>query len=222
MSEAKYIRLSGYQRWSEEEMRVRATSFLVDVQRRRSVREFSDRPIPREVIEACLRAAGTAPSGANMQPWHFVVVEDSAVKREIRQASEREERQFYGQRASQPWLDALVPLGTTPDKPFLERAPYLVAVFIQYSGRTAEGEKTKHYYPKESVGIATGILITALHHAGLVSLTYTPSRMAFLNEILDRPENERPMMILVVGHPAEDAIVPEIRRKTLDEFVTFV
>jgi nitroreductase len=156
-----------------------------------------------------------------MQPWHFVVVENPAVKRDIRQAAEKAERQFYNRRATQEFLDALAPLGTDADKPFLETAPCLIAVFVQCYGLTAEGEKMRHYYPTESVGIAVGMLITAIHHAGIVALPYTPSPMAFLNEILKRPENERPMLILVVGYPAEDTMVPDISRKTLDEIAAF-
>jgi nitroreductase len=207
---------------AEEEMKRRAAAFLNEVRRRRSVRDFSDRPVPRQTIEDCLRAAGTAPSGANMQPWHFVVVQDKAVKRQIREAAERNEREFYGGRASQPWLDALAPLGTGPSKPFLESAPYLIVVFVQHYGLAPDGSKVKHYYPVESVGIASGILITALHHAGLACLTYTPSPMGFLNQILGRPENERPMMIVVTGHPAEGACVPQIGKKRLSEIASFV
>jgi nitroreductase len=157
-----------------------------------------------------------------MQPWHFVVVSNPKVKRRIRQAAEEAEREFYRQRASEQWLAALAPLGTGPDKPFLETAPYLIAVFVRQYGLEPDGRKVKHYYPTESAGIALGLLIAAIHRAGLVSLPYTPSPMGFLNEILDRPENERPMMILVVGHPADGATVPELNRKTLAEIATFV
>ncbi len=221
MTDSKLIPLSDYRRLPEEEMKARAASFYSQMRKRRSVRSFSDRAIPREVIEDCLRAAGTAPSGANMQPWHFVVVENPAVKRDIRKAAEQAERQFYKRRATQEFLDALAPLGTNANKPFLETAPCLIAVFVQRYGLTADGEKVRHYYPKESVGIAVGMLITAIHHAGLVALPYTPSPMNFLNEILKRTENERPMLILVVGYPAENTMVPHISRKPLYEIATF-
>jgi nitroreductase len=205
-----------------EEMRRRATEMCAELQRRRSVREFSDTPVPRDIIEACLRAAGTAPNGANLQPWHFVVISDPAIKQTIRLAAEEEEREFYSGRAPQEWLDALAPLGTDPNKPFLEIAPYLIAIFAQSYGLLPDGRKVKNYYVTESVGIATGMLITALHHAGLATLTHTPSPMGFLNGILRRPENERPFLLLVVGHPAPDARVPAISKKPLEEIATFV
>jgi len=222
MADAKFVPLSSYHEYPAEEMKQRAATFYTDVQRRRSVRHFSDRPVPREIIEDCLRAANTAPSGANMQPWHFVVIGDPAVKRQIREAAEKEEREFYARRASEKWLEALTPLGTDEHKPFLETAPYLIVIFSQRYGLTSDGQRIKHYYPAESVGIATGILITAIHNAGLVSLTYTPSRMGFLNEILGRPANERPFLILVVGYPAHDAVVPSIRKKSLSEVATLL
>jgi nitroreductase len=203
-------------------MKRRAAAFYLDVGRRRTVREFSDRPVPREVIEDCLRAAGTAPSGANLQPWHFVVVADRAVKRRIRVEAEREEYDFYHHKAPQEWLDALAPLGTNEHKPFLEDAPYLIVIFAESFGLLPDGRKVKHYYAQESVGIAAGMLITAVHHAGLVSLTHTPSPMGFLNEILGRPSRERPFLILVIGYPAEGATVPLIMRKSLDQIMTFV
>jgi iodotyrosine deiodinase len=222
MADAKFVPLSSYHEYPVEEMKRRAATFYADMQRRRSVRHFSDRPVPREIIEDCLRAANTAPSGANMQPWHFVVVGDPAVKGQIREAAEKEEREFYARRASEKWLEALTPLGTDEHKPFLETAPYLIVIFSQRYGLTSDGQRIKHYYPAESVGIATGILITAIHNAGLVSLTYTPSRMGFLNEILGRPTNERPFLILVTGYPAHDAVVPSIRKKSLSEVATFL
>jgi iodotyrosine deiodinase len=206
----------------EDEMRRCATEMCAEMQRRRSVREFSDTPVPRDIIEACLRAAGSAPNGANLQPWHFVVVGDPAIKRTIRLAAEQEERDFYQGRAPQEWLDALAPLGTDSNKPFLETAPYLIAIFAQSYGLLPDGRKVKNYYVTESVGIATGMLITALHHAGLATLTHTPSPMGFLNDILNRPENERPFLLLVVGHPAPDARVPAITKKSLEDIVTFV
>jgi len=205
-----------------EEMKRRAAAFWSDMRRRRSVRQFSDRPVPKGVIEDCLRAAATAPSGANRQPWHFVVVADAAVKRRIRKAAEREEREFYDRRAPEQWLDALAPLGTCADKPFLEDAPCLIVIFVQRYGLEPDGTQRKHYYPIESVGIATGILITAIHNAGLVSLAYTPSRMGFLNRLLDRPDNERPLLILVTGYPAADAVVPRLPKKSFRQIATFL
>ncbi len=203
-------------------MKRRAAEFYEDIRRRRTVRDFSNRPVPREVIEDCLRAAGTAPNGANMQPWHFVVVSDAAIKRRIRVEAEKEEYEFYHDKAPQEWLDALAPLGTNEHKPFLEEAPYLIVIFAESYGVLPDGRKVKHYYAQESVGIATGILITAVHHAGLVSLTHTPSPMRFLNEILGRPSRERPFLILVVGYPAERATVPTITKKSLQEIATFM
>jgi nitroreductase len=203
-------------------MKRRAAEFYADIRRRRTVREFSDRPVPREVVEDCLRAAGTAPSGANLQPWHFVVVTDPAIKRRIRAGAEAEERDFYHHTAPQEWLDALAPLGTDEHKPFLETAPYLIVIFAQSYGLLPDGRKVKHYYVQESVGIATGILIAAVHHAGLVSVTHTPSPMGYLNDILGRPTHERPFLILVVGYPAEGAQVPLITKKALEEIATFV
>ena len=216
------IALPAYREFPLEEMRSRLAEFQGDVQRRRTVRDFSARPVPRDIIEMALQAAGSAPSGANLQPWHFVVVSDAGKKRQIRIAAEREEKEFYQHRASAEWLAALAPLGTDTRKPFLEIAPYLIVVFMQKTGVLPDGRKVKHYYPAESTGLATGILITALHRAGLVLLTHTPSPMGFLNELLDRPKRERPFLLLVVGYPAKDATVPDIHRKTLDEFVTFI
>ncbi|HZD10211.1 MAG TPA: nitroreductase family protein, partial [Candidatus Binatia bacterium] len=192
------------------------------VKRRRTVRRFATRDVPREIIEQCIMAAGTAPNGANKQPWHFVVVGDPQVKRLIREGAEKEEEAFYEWRAPQEWLKALEPFATNQHKPFLEEAPYLVVIFAQRYGLGANGERIKHYYVQESVGIATGILITALHHAGLVTLTHTPSPMGFLNELLERPDHERPFLILVTGYPAEGAKVPAIAKKSLEEIATFV
>jgi nitroreductase len=203
-------------------MRQRLGDFYADVSRRRTVRDFSDRPVPRDIIETALRAANTAPSGANLQPWHFAVISGPNTKRRIREAAEIEEREFYEHRASQEWLAALEPLGTDDQKPFLETAPYLIAVFLQKFGELADGRKVKHYYPAESTGLATGLLITALHTAGLATLTHTPSPMKFLNEILDRPKSERPFLLLVVGYPADDAKVPDIKRKALGEYASFI
>jgi nitroreductase len=221
MSEARFVPL-GYREPAVEDMRRRAREFRATMETRRTVREFSARAVPREVIEDCLRAAATAPSGANMQPWRFVVVEDPAIRQRIRAAAEAEERQFYEHRAPREWLDALAPLGTGASKPFLEIAPCLIAVFEQRYGRLADGRKVKHYYPNESVGLATGMLLTALHWSGLVSLTHTPSPMKFLNEILGRPRHERPFLLVVAGYPAEGARVPDIRRRPFDEIVDFL
>jgi nitroreductase len=203
-------------------MRKRASAFLEQSQCRRTVRDFSDQPVPRDIIEMCVLAAGTAPNGAHRQPWHFVIVSDPEIKRRIRLAAEDEEKEFYAGRAPDDWLEALAPLGTDETKPFLETAPYLIVVFAESYAVEETGEKTKNYYVTESVGIATGLLVTAIHTAGLVSLTHTPSPMGFLNEILGRPENERAFLILVVGHPAQDATVPELQRKPLDEIATFI
>lgn len=208
---------------SDHELLDRARAFRSLADRRRTVRHFDPRPVPREVIAACIAAAGTAPSGANQQPWHFVAVADQAVKRRIREAAEAEEREFYERRAPAEWLEALAPIGTDWRKPFLETAPWLIAIFVRRWGRSPDGGKVKHYYPAESVGIATGILIMALHDAGLASLTHTPSPMGFLNEILGRPaEVERPFLLLVAGHPAADARVPAIGRRPLDEIATWI
>jgi nitroreductase len=207
----------------EPETLRRAQDFHALMQRRRTVRDFDPRPVPREVIADCIAAAGTAPSGANQQPWHFVAVSDPDVKRRIRLAAEAEEREFYERRAPEEWLDALRPIGTDWHKPFLETAPWLIAIFVQKWGRAADGSKIKHYYPAESVGIATGLLITALHSAGLATLTHTPSPMGFLNEILGRPADaERPFLLLVVGHPVADARVPAIERKEPAAIMTWV
>ena len=223
MSEFPFVPLSGYREYPEEEMVQRARDFHADLRRRRTVRDFSRRPVPREIIDACLDAATTAPSGANLQPWHFVVVGSAATKKRIRVAAEEEERHFYHHRAPRAWLDALAPLGTDERKPFLENAPWLIAIFVQKYGRLEDGRKVKHYYPVESVGLATGILITALHMAGLATLTHTPNPMKFLNEILGRPKDaERPFLLLVVGYPEEGTMVPDIGRKPLREVVTYV
>lgn len=218
----KFVPLTQYREVPPEEMDRRSRDFYAEMQRRRSVRDFSDRPVPQEVVENCILTAGTAPNGANMQPWHFVVVGDPALKRRIREEAEAEERAFYSGRAPEEWLAALAPLGTNAEKPFLETAPILIVIFAQSYGFDAAGQKVKHYYVQESVGIATGLLITAVHHAGLVSLTHTPSPMNFLNEICGRPKQERPFLILVVGYPAENVTVPDISKKSLQEMTTFL
>ncbi len=195
MASPTFVPLPAYQEYPVEEMKRRAAHFYADIRRRRTVREFSDRPVPPEVIKDCLRSAGQA---------------------------EKEEREFYHHKAPQEWLDALAPLGTDENKPYLETAPYLIVIFAQSHGVSPNGRNVKHYYAQESVGIATGFLITAIHHAGLVSLTHTPNPMRFLNDILDRPAHERPFLILVVGYPAEGARVPAITKKPLEEIATFL
>jgi iodotyrosine deiodinase len=213
-----FIPLPDWREYPPAEMLTRAREFADEMQRRRTVREFSPRPVPRELIAQCLRAACSAPSGANLQPWRFVAVSDPALKQRIRAAAEGEEREFYAHRAPQEWLDALAPLGTDSNKPFLETAPWLIAVFIERFGRLPDGRKVKHYYTAESVGLATGLLLAAIHHAGLVSLTHTPSPMGFLNEILEQPpDTERPFLLMVVGYPAEHARVPDITRKDIEQ-----
>jgi nitroreductase len=222
MEQQPKIPLIDYNAYPVEEMERRAAEFYAEMRRRRTVREFSERPVPRRVIEDCLRAAGTAPNGANMQPWRFVVVSDPALKRQIRLKAEDAEREFYEHTAPQEWLERLAPLETDAHKPFLETAPALIVIFALSHGVLPDGSTVKHYYVQESVGIATGILVAAVHHAGLASLTYTPSRMRFLNEILDRPAHERPFLILVVGYPTEGVRVPVINKKNLEEIAMFV
>jgi nitroreductase len=216
------IPLPAYREYPPDVMQRRAEEFHAEMRRRRTVRDFSNRDVPLSIIEDCLCTAGTAPSGANLQPWHFVVVRDAELKRQIRIAAEEEEQEFYHRRAPQEWLDALAPLGTDANKPFLETAPYLIAIFTQTHGVFPDGRIVKHYYGQESVGIATGFLIAALHHAGLATLTHTPSPMGFLNTILDRPSQERPFLLLVVGYPAAGAKVPRISKKPLENFATFL
>ena len=223
MPESPMDPLRDYVEYPPEQMLVRAREFADDMQRRRSVRDFASRPVPRALIEECLRAATAAPSGANQQPWRFVAVSEPGVKRRIREAAEAEEREFYAHRAPPDWLEALAPLGTDADKPFLDVAPWLIAVFIRRFERRADGTKVKHYYTDESVGLATGLLIAACQRAGLATLTHTPSPMGFLNEVLGRPKDlERPFLLLVVGYPAVDATVPRIARKSLSDVATFV
>lgn len=197
-----------------------ARAFRDLMQARRSVRDFASTPVPRETIEACIAAAASAPNGANRQPWHFVAVSDPAVKRAIREAAEEEERAFYGGRAPQEWLDALRPFDTDAHKPFLEHAPWLIAVFAERYATDEAGGRQKNYYIQESVGIACGMLLAALHHAGLATLTHTPSPMEFLRETLERPERERPYMLIVVGRPAPECTVPDIQKKPLSEVLT--
>lgn len=224
MSNPVFEPLSNYIGFSPDEMETRAKDFYVDMKRRRTVREFSAAPVPRSVIDHALLAAGTAPSGANMQPWHFTVINDADTKRRLREAAEIEEREFYEGRASPEWLAALEPFGTDADKPFLEVAPTVIAIFGQRSGRDPNGAKIKHYYVPESVGIATGFLIAALHHAGLATLTHTPSPMGFLNEICGRPATEKPFLLLVAGYPADGCTVPRQGglKKSLAEIRTWI
>lgn len=205
---------------SETQMRDRALEFDSMMQKRRTVRDFSSRDVPREMIEACLRTAGSAPSGANRQPWHFALVRDTEIKRRIREAAELEEEEFYSNRAPQDWLDALAPLGTDSSKPFLQDAPCLIVVFAEKFTLDAEGNKQKNYYVTESASMATAFLIAALHNAGLATLTHTPSPMKFLNEILGRPDTEKPLMVLVAGYPKAGALVPDIKRKPLSEYIS--
>jgi nitroreductase len=221
MTAPRFVPYSSYREYPPGEMLARASEMRADLQRRRTVRSFSDRPVPRAVIEECLLAAGTAPSGANLQPWHFVVVGDPAIKGRIRAMAEREERGFYHGRAPREWLELLEPLGTDEHKPYLEAAPWLIAVFAQVHGVRPDDSTFKHYYVQESVGIAVGLLIATLHHAGLATLTHTPSPMGFLREILGRPAHERPVMLVVAGYPDPAARVPVIAKKSLGEIATF-
>lgn len=221
-NEPGFVPYESYREYAPDEMRARVAAFESDMQRRRTVRQFSARPVPRELIERCLMTAGTAPSGAHQQPWHFVAVQDPAIKAQIREAAEKEEQEFYRRRAPPEWLEALRPLGTDEHKPYLEVAPWLIAVFLKRFARLPDGRKVKHYYTDESVGIAVGFLLAAIHQAGLASLTHTPSPMGFLNELLERPKDvERPYMLIVVGYPAAGATVPDIHRKPLDAIATF-
>jgi iodotyrosine deiodinase len=225
MSEAYHpIPLPDYIAYPEAEMGARAEEFYAMIRRRHTLREFSGRPVPREIIETCLKAAGTAPNGANHQPWHFSVIGDPALKARIRVEAEKEEAQFYDGRAGQEWLEALKPLGTDAAKPFLEIAPWLIAIFGARRSRSADGVVRKNYYVPESVSIATGILITALHYSGLATLTHTPSPMGFLNDICGRPETEKPYILLVVGYPADGATIPAhaLVKRPLEEIATFL
>lgn len=207
---------------SDLEMRSEADGFYQRMKRRHTVRDYAERPVPRQVIEDCVKAAGTAPSGANHQPWHFVAIANREIKSKIRAAAEEEERRFYEGSAGDEWLRALEPIGTGPEKPHLEQAPWLIVVFAQRYGMFDDGTRFKNYYVPESVGIATGVLLTAIHHAGLVSLTHTPNPIKFLNDLLGRPEQEKATMIIAVGHPAEDATVPAVAKikKPLEEILT--
>ena len=222
MDNVKLIPLPAYREYPIDEMLSRSQLLYEDLLRRRSVRNFSDKQVPKKIIDNCIAAANSAPSGANKQPWHFVVVSNSLIKKKIRVAAEEEEREFYSSRAPQEWLDALSQLGTDANKPFLETAPYLIVIFSKSLDVLPDGTKLKTYYASESTGIATGFLINAIHNAGLVCLTHTPSPMKFLNDILGRPQNEKPFLILVVGYPAENAMVPDIVRKELKKVTTYL
>ncbi|UWR02070.1 nitroreductase family protein [Ruegeria conchae] len=220
--EYKALNLPDRMDMSDDEMLSEALAFYDKMKRRHTVRDYSDRPVSRAVIEECIRAAGTAPSGANHQPWHFVAISNPEMKRRIREEAEEEERKFYDGGAGDEWLKALEPIGTNDQKPHLEDAPWLIVIFAQRWGHFDDGVRFKNYYVPESTGIATGFLLTALHHAGLVSLTHTPNPMKFLNKLLDRPDHEKPIMIVAVGHPSEDAKVPKVAKmkKPLDEIMT--
>lgn len=217
MKQHDKVPLTGFADVASDEMVLRARQFRDFMKSRRTIRDFSDRPVPREAIEACIEAAATAPSGANHQPWHFAVIGSPDLKHRIREAAEKEERAFYAEKAGTEWLAALEPLGTDPEKPFLDIAPWLIAIFGQKKGGIENDGQQKNYYVTESVGIATGLLIAALHSAGLATLTHTPNPMGFLNEICGRPKSERAFVLLVVGYPAEGATVPKhaLRKKPL-------
>lgn len=213
MSRKNFIPWSAYREYTVDEMRQRSADFYVEMNNRRTVRDFSERPVSQEIIENCIRTAGTAPSGANMQPWYFVAVGDKKIKKKIRLAAEKEEQAFYNGRASKEWLEDLQHFATDAHKPFLEKAPWLIAIFEQRYRLDGQGQKHKNYYVSESVGIAAGMLVTALHHAGLAVLTHTPSPMKFLNDILERPVNEKPYLLIVCGYPDADIHVPDNQRK---------
>ena len=212
----------GFDRLDEATAAARAGAFLALMGKRRTVRDFSSRPVPQQLVADCIATAATAPSGANRQPWHFVAISDPQTKRRIREAAEAEERAFYAGRAGADWLDALAPLGTDADKPFLETAPWLIAVFAERHGLAPDGTRIKNYYVPESVGIATGLLIAALHNAGLATLTHTPSPMGFLSTICGRPDNEKPVILMVAGYPADGARVPAITRKPASETTSWI
>lgn len=216
--------LSDYIEYPEPEMLSRSEQFYINIKRRHSIRKFSDRAVHKAIIENCIKAAGTAPNGANHQPWHFVAIHSSNVKKQVREQAEAHEKGFYSGRGGEEWLAALQPLGTDANKPYLEHAPWLIAIFSQKKGGLDPTEKHTNYYVHESVGIATGFLINALHHSGLVTLTHTPKPMSFLSKICNRPDDERPYMLLIAGYPAEDATVPKhaLNKKSLDEIATFL
>jgi len=222
MKRYDFVPLRTFVEMPVEQMKKASAEFYASLKRRRSVREFSSRTVPRDVIENCVQAAGTAPCGANMQPWHFAVVSDPDLKQRIRNQAEKIEKEFYENRAPDYWLKALEPLGTNAQKPYLEDAPYLIVIFSQRHTLLPDGEVLKHYYVSESVGIATGMLITAIHQSGLACLTHTPSPMHFLRDLLGRPKHELPFLLLAVGYPAKGVTVPDISKKSLDEIATFL
>ena len=224
MNKMPALPLDDFISYPENEMQHKAEAFFEHMKRRHSVRKFSDKPVPKSIIAHAIKAAGRAPNGANHQPWHFVAISSANVKRQIREQAEQHERRFYAGSAGDEWLDALKPLGTDAQKPYLETAPWLIAIFSQKKGGLSETDQKQNYYVHESVGIATGILITALHTAGLATLTHTPKPMSFLTKICERPDTERPYMLLIVGHPAADATIPEhaTKKKTLGQICTFL
>lgn len=218
----QFQKFENFPKYSEEEMITKSEEFLKLMKSRRTIRSFSNKAIPEEVISNAIKSAATAPSGANFQPWHFIVVYNKNIKKKIRLAAEKEEREFYSDRAPEEWLQALAPLGTDANKLFLEEAPVLIVIFEEKFSTDSKAEKIKHYYTKESVGIATGILITALHNSGIATLTHTPSPMNFLNDILNRPKNEKPYLILVAGYPAKEAEIPVIEKKSFEVVATIL
>lgn len=218
--EYNFIKPVNFPAFDEREMIERSREFLEFMSSRRTVRDYSDKAVPVEIISNAVTVASKAPNGANLQPWHFVIVSDTKIKKEIREGAELEEREFYSGKAPDEWIESLKPLGTDHHKPFLEKAPYLIVIFEERFRVDENGIKHKNYYTKESVGIACGMLITALHNSGLATLTHTPSPMDFLNKILKRPPNEKPYLILVTGYPAENFKVPDISKKTFEEFST--
>ena len=222
MTEARFKPLEGFVDRPAEQLVSRSQDFLSMINTRRTVRDFSDRPVPRAVIENAIKAGATAPSGANKQPWHFVAISNTDLKTRLREAAEAEERAFYGGKAGEAWLNDLVPFGTDANKPFLETAPWLIAVFKQLYSMDEDGNKSTHYYLNESVGLASGFFLASLHNAGLATLTHTPSPMGFLNELCGRPKTEKPIMLVVAGYPADGVEVPDIEKKPFDQVATFL
>jgi iodotyrosine deiodinase len=222
MQDHHAVALNDFIEYPPQEMLDRSQQFYEQIKRRHSIRQFSERPVDRQIIENCIKAAGTAPNGANHQPWHFVAIQSPEVKKQVREQAEAHEQGFYAGRAGEEWLSALKPLGTDAHKPYLEHAPWLIAIFSQKTMGAEHDKQQNNYYVHESVGIATGFLIQALHHAGLVTLTHTPKPMSFLSKICQRPDNERPFMLLVAGYPAFDATLPlhALNKKPLSEILT--
>ena len=224
MKQHDSIPLDDFIEYPPQQMHQRSLAFYQDIKRRHSIRQFSDKPVSRKIIENCIKAAGTAPNGANHQPWHFTAISSPDIKRQVREQAEAHEQRFYAGAANDEWLDALKPLGTDDQKPYLETAPWLIAVFSQKKGGVEAGDKHTNYYIHESVGIATGFLITALHHAGLATLTHTPKPMSFLSKICQRPDDERPYMLIIAGYPDDKATIPihALKKKSLDEIADFL